>query len=76
MPILHGDRFIGRIDPVMNRKTGQLMINAVHAEPSVPKSDKTAQAIAHTIEELGMFVGANEICYSPQVPVFWKRILD
>ena len=36
LPILHGDRLIGRIDPAMDRKRGVLTINAVHAEPDAP----------------------------------------
>ena len=75
MPILHGDRFIGRIDPVMDRKTEKLKVNAVHAEPNAPESVETAQTVAHTIEELSTFLGASDICYSPHVPAFWKKAL-
>jgi len=46
MPILHGDRLIGRIDPVMDRKRGRLTINAVYMEPNAPKSKETARAVA------------------------------
>lgn len=76
MPILMGDRFIGRIDPVMDRKTKRLMIRAVHSEQNAPKSNETAQAIAYKIEELGTFLGAETICYSTQVPLFWKEALS
>jgi uncharacterized protein YcaQ len=76
MPILHGDRFAGRIDPAMNRKTKQLMVNNIHAEPNASKTDDTVRAVARTIEELGTFLGAYEICYSSQVPAFWKKVLD
>lgn len=75
MPILHGDRFIGRIDPAMNRKTGRLMINAVYAEPHAPSSDRVARDVAKTIKELGAFLGAKEICYSSKTPVTWKKHL-
>lgn len=76
MPILHGDRFIGRIDPVMDRKKKRLTINAVHAEPTAPKSQEAAQAVADTIEELGKWLGAEEIRYMPHVPTFWKNALQ
>ncbi len=33
LPILHGDRLIGRIDPQFDRTTGVLRLPAVHAEP-------------------------------------------
>ena len=35
LPILRGDRLIGRIDPVLDRKTGVLKVNSVHWEPGV-----------------------------------------
>jgi uncharacterized protein YcaQ len=75
MPILHGDRFIGRIDSVMDRKHKRLMINDVYAEPDAPKSKETALAIAKTIKELGTFLGAEEIQYGPQMPTEWARFL-
>jgi uncharacterized protein YcaQ len=75
MPILHGDRLIGRIDPAMDRKRGELKINAVHAEPNAPMTKVTARAVAHAIEELGAFLGAKEIVYSKRVPTGWKEIL-
>jgi uncharacterized protein YcaQ len=75
MPILHGDRFIGRVDPVMNRKSGQLTINAVYAEPNAPETRETGQAVAHAIEELSVFLGAKETCYKSNVPASWKGSL-
>ncbi len=73
LSILHGDQLIGRIDPKMDRKTGKLHINAVHAEPDAPQDKATGQAIAAAIEELALFLEAKEIVYSPQVPVGWQR---
>ena len=36
LPILHGDRLIGRLDPVHDKKAGVLRVNAVYAEPGAP----------------------------------------
>src|SRR5437870_6066873 len=36
LPILWGDRFVGRVDPQMDRRTGRLHINSIHAEPGAP----------------------------------------
>jgi len=72
LPILHGDQFIGRVDPAMDRENKRLTINAVYAEPGAPKS---AQAVATAIEDLGTFLGAKEIAYSKNVPEQWKRNL-
>lgn len=76
MPILHGDRLIGRIDPVMDRKQRRLTINAVYLEPDAPKSKETGQALANAIKELGAFLGAEEILYSERVPSGWKSLLS
>ncbi len=75
LPILHGDRLIGRIDPLMDRKARRLTINAVYAEPDAPMTSDTAQAIACSIEELAQFLGAKEIVYGAQVPRGWRRKL-
>ena len=72
LPILHGDRLIGRIDPVMDRTYGRLTINAVHAEPDAPRTKASAKAVRHAIEELGAFLGAREIVTGPRVPGGWQ----
>ena len=69
LPILHGERLIGRIDPLMDRKTGVLNVNAVHAEPDAPAS--AGPAIARSIRELGKWLGASEIAYA-SVPRIWR----
>ena len=38
LPILRGDRLIGRIEPVFDRKAGVLRVNGVFAEPGAPAS--------------------------------------
>ncbi len=73
LPILHGDRLIGRVDPAMDRARGRLTVNAIYAEPGAPATRKTGQAIANAIQELGAFLGATEIAYKRRVPAIWKR---
>jgi uncharacterized protein YcaQ len=76
LPILHGDRLIGRIDPQMDRKTGQLRVNAVYTEPDAPLDEATGQAVAATINELATFLGAKEVVYQPErVPDGWRSAL-
>jgi uncharacterized protein len=45
MPILSGDQLIGRIDPTFDRGRKQLMINAVHTEPTTLITGETGQAL-------------------------------
>jgi uncharacterized protein YcaQ len=70
LPILHGDRLIGRIDPVMDRATQTLTINAVHAEKQATRAQ--GRAVAAAIDELGGFLGARTIRYGRRRPAMWK----
>lgn len=72
MPILHGDQLIGRVDPIMNRTRSQLIINAVYAEPNAPMTVDMARAVAGAIEELGVFLRAEQITFGKNVPEGWK----
>lgn len=75
MPILHGDQFIGRVDPHMDRKRKRLMVNGVYAESDCPEPEETGRAVATAIEELALFLGAEEIVYERHKPRKWKRFL-
>jgi hypothetical protein len=75
LPILHGDRLIGRIDPKMDREHDRLHIHAVHAEKHAPLDRRTARAIRGAIEELATFLGATEIHFTQLVPSGWQRDL-
>jgi uncharacterized protein YcaQ len=75
LPILHGDRLIGRIDPKMDREQGKLFINAVFAEANTPKTRETSKAVARSIQELGEFLGAKEVVFSKRVPEHWRSDL-
>jgi hypothetical protein len=75
LSILHGDRIIGRIDPLMDRKARRLTINAVHAEPNAPMTPEVAQAVAASISELAAFLNAKEVVYGVQVPEGWRDAL-
>jgi uncharacterized protein YcaQ len=41
LPILHGDRLVGRIEPVFDRKTGDLDVRGVWWEPGQEEIDLT-----------------------------------
>jgi uncharacterized protein YcaQ len=76
LPVLHGDRLIGRIDPAVDRARGILNIHAVHAEPDAPLTAATGHAIGSTLGHLAKFVGAREIAYTggseTRGPAKWK----
>jgi uncharacterized protein len=56
LPILRGDRLIGRIDPVFDRKAGVLRVNSVHWEPGVKPVSLTKP-----LRELASWLGAGSI---------------
>ena len=74
LPILHGERLIGRLDPKMDRKSGKLHINAIYTEADAPQDTGTAQAVAQTITELAEFLEATEIVYGEAVPKGWRHL--
>jgi uncharacterized protein len=56
LPILRGDRLIGRIDPVFDRNSGVLRVNSVHWEPGVRPI-----SLDKPLRSLAAFVGADTI---------------
>ena len=56
LPILQGDRLIGRIDPALDRKTGVLQVNGVWWEPGVKPV-----SLQRPLRSLAAFIGAGSI---------------
>jgi uncharacterized protein YcaQ len=75
LPILYGDKFIGRLDPIMDRKNKRLLINAVHAEPGAPKDRDVSREIRDSVEGLSEFLGAEKVVFSRRVPKYWQSHL-
>jgi uncharacterized protein len=69
LPILHGDRLIGRIDPVHDKKAGVLRVNAVYAEPSAPAD--AWPAVRAAIDDLASWIGAEQVKL-PRLPKPWR----
>lgn len=55
LPILHGDRFVGKLDAKADRKAGVLRVNAVHED--VPFTDEVSGAVDREIRELARWLG-------------------
>jgi uncharacterized protein YcaQ len=69
MPILHGDRIVGRLDPNFDRASRVLRIDAVHAESDAPAS--AWPAIRKQIDELAAWLGAEDVLL-PERPPVWR----
>jgi len=73
LPILRGDRLIGRIEPVYDRKAEALHVKGVFAEPGAPVG--AGPGIARAVRSLAKWLGATEVSYSRRVPSVWADSL-
>ena len=55
LPILHGDRFVGKLDAKADRKAGVLRVNAVHEDELF--TDVVRDAVRREIDELARWLG-------------------
>ena len=69
LPILHGDRLIGRLDPVHDKNAGVLRVNAVYAEPGAPAD--AWPAVRAALDDLATWVGAEKVKL-PRLPRPWR----
>jgi hypothetical protein len=68
LPILHGDRLVGRIDPTFDRSANVLRVNAVYPEADAPAD--AWPATRRAIDELAAWLGAEEVVL-PTTPGPW-----
>jgi uncharacterized protein YcaQ len=69
LPILHGDRLIGRLDPIHDKKAGVLRINAVYAEPYAPA--EAWPAVEAALGDMARWIGAGKVDL-PCLPGPWR----
>lgn len=65
LPVLYGDRFVGRIEPKVNRKTNELTVNGIWLEPGVRQTKKLTGKIESAVRRLARFNGCS---YEPAGP--------
>jgi uncharacterized protein YcaQ len=73
LPVLRGDRLVGRFDPRFERDTAVLRINAVHAEADERAGD--AEAVRRSIDELARWLRATDVTFEGPMPRAWRRTL-
>ena len=61
LPVLDGDRLVGRIDAALDTRRGLLVAKSVHREPGVRRSARRTAAMRRRFEDLARFVGADGI---------------
>ena len=72
LPILHGDRLIGRLDPKFDRKKKLLHINAIYLEDETQSSPAIFTIIRESIEELAQFLDAEQVLFGNTMPSGWR----
>jgi uncharacterized protein len=58
LPILHGDRIVGRLDPVFDRRSRRLTVNAIYPQPGV---QLPRRALERALRDLARFLGADRV---------------
>jgi len=72
MPILHGDRLVGRVDPRLDRRAGTLHVEAIAAEPDAPAN--AGAEIGHSLLRLARWLDA-ELDVRGDVHDMWAEAL-
>jgi uncharacterized protein YcaQ len=60
LPVLHGDRLVGKLDATADRKAGTLVVNAIHED--VPFTKTMTAEVRSEIEDLAAWLGL-EVSY-------------
>jgi len=60
LPVLHGDRLVGKLDATADRKAGKLVVNAIHEDVRFTKP--VAAAVRAEIDDLATWLGL-EVAY-------------
>lgn len=61
LPVLEGDRLVGRIDPAHRRDAGQLVVQGLWWEPGVRPTRARRRALDEALGRLAGFVGATGV---------------
>jgi hypothetical protein len=64
LPILEGDRLVGRLDPKFHRDQGLLEVRGLWWEPGIRTTKARLRRLRAALERLAAFVGAEDL----QVP--------
>jgi uncharacterized protein len=59
LPILHGDRLVGKLDATADRKAGVLRVNAIHEDVRFPKA--VEQAVRRELDDLAAWLGLDGV---------------
>lgn len=76
LPILHGERLVGRFDPKLERASGVLNLTALYLEPQVELDDELVMGIARAMRSFLEFHRAQELVIERSQPQeFGEKLL-
>jgi uncharacterized protein YcaQ len=75
LPILDGDRILGRVQARHTRSERSLVIASLQLEVNVPRTAAVAARVRGALDELAGFLGAREVRVEAAVPDRWRRTM-
>ena len=75
LPILYGERLIGRFDPKLERATGTLRLKALHLEADVLIDDGLIDAVAAALRDFMAFHAARTLIIERSDPPAFANLL-
>jgi len=64
LPVLYGDRFVGRLDPAFDKKTGTLTINNWWWEEGIEFTQSLTEALENCLRDFLTYLNAKDLVYS------------
>ncbi|WP_406474957.1 winged helix-turn-helix domain-containing protein [Streptomyces sp. NBC_01615] len=75
LPILHGDRLVGRTSPRFDKSREVLLVEGLYLEPGTKPTAALCRAVTAQLADLAALVGATGIEYGDKVPDRWRPLL-
>jgi uncharacterized protein YcaQ len=75
LPILWGERLIGRADMLVDRRDDKVPAKSLHAERDAPRGNEVSPKIGEIVEQLAEFLGAEGVVHAVRFPDAWKNSL-
>lgn len=73
LPLLYGDRFVGRVDSKAHRKERRLELVHLHVEREVRDRERFVSSLAEALREFAAFNGCGEVTLSKASPREYRR---
>ncbi|WP_327430592.1 winged helix-turn-helix domain-containing protein [Streptomyces sp. NBC_01236] len=75
LPVLHGDRLVGRTSPRFDKSREVLLVEGLYLEPDTKPTAALCRAVTAQLADLAALVGATGIEYGDKVPDRWRPLL-